>query len=210
MFDIGRLKDGDTVLISAAAGSVGLVATQIALAHRKCTVAAIAGGKDKCAHLKQMGCHHVLDYKSPQFKNALRAVGPIDVYFDNVGGEILDLVLTQLRDHARIVACGQVTAYNAKESYGLKNTPALTSSKAKMEGFIILDYAPRYAEGRTYLSDLHASGKLKYDYTILSPAPGENGLGRCVEALHKVFKGENRGKTLVKISRDDSGRQAKL
>ena len=121
-------------------------------------------------------------------------------------------MLTQLRDHARIVACGQVTAYkyllpldedrqrgelisSAEESYGLKNTPALTSSKAKMEGFIILDYAPRYAEGRTYLSDLHASGKLEYDYTILSPLSGENGLGRCVAALHKVFKGENTGKT---------------
>ncbi|EIW66268.1 hypothetical protein TREMEDRAFT_70194 [Tremella mesenterica DSM 1558] len=203
MFDIGRLRDGDTVLISAAAGSVGLIATQIALAHLRCKVIAIAGSVEKCDLLKKLGCHEVLNHKDGNFKTRLKQVGLIDVYFDNVGGEILDQVLTQLADHARIILCGSLTTYNSQSPYGLTNTPNLISSKASMTGFITFDYASRYPEARAYLSSLRNIGKLRYDYTVLYPVEGQNGLSRCVEALEQMFRGENLGKTLVKISRDE-------
>jgi len=208
MFDIGRLKDGDTVVVSGAAGSVGLIATQIALAHPKCQVVAIAGSDDKCAHLRSLGCHQVLNYKSPNFKKEFRKIGLIDLYFDNVGGEILDMVLGQLREHARIVACGMISQYNAEKPYGLRNTPNLVSMRAKIEGLIVLDYADRFDEARTYLAELRAKGKLQYEYHLVLPQKDKSGLERCTEALEDVFAGKNRGKTLVRVSPMD--RESKL
>lgn len=124
IFDVGRLKDGETVVISGAAGSVGLVGvkvgvtdiqivTQIAVAHKKCKVIAIAGAEDKCAELRALGATVVLNYKDKDFTKKLRAAakGGIDVYFDNVGGQMLDTVLTRIKPYARIVLCGAISQY---------------------------------------------------------------------------------------------------
>ncbi|ORX40844.1 hypothetical protein BD324DRAFT_612273 [Kockovaella imperatae] len=204
MFDIGQLKDGDVVVVSAAAGSVGLIAVQIALAHPKCKVIAIAGSDDKCQMLKDMGCHVALNYKSEDFKQKFKDIGLIDVYFDNVGGEILDMVLGRLNPHARIIACGAVSAYSAKTPYGLVNYTSLISMKAKIQGFIVMEHAHRFAEAGAYLAKLAKEGKMKYDYTILEPKDGEqNGLSRCVEGMELVSSGNNVGKTVIHMSRSD-------
>ncbi|KAK4689670.1 hypothetical protein P7C73_g434, partial [Tremellales sp. Uapishka_1] len=196
IFEIGNIKDGDHVVVSGAAGSVGLIVAQIALAHPKCKVTAIAGSDDKCASLKALGCHHVLNYKDADLKKKFKSTGLIDVYFDNVGGEILDLALAQLNPYARIVCCGAISGYNSTESYGLKNTASLISMKAKMQGYIVFDHAARFAEAEAYLAQLKEKGQLKYDYHLL------NGVAKCPEALQEVFAGKNYGKCLVKISKE--------
>ena len=190
------------------------IATQIALAHPKCKVVAIAGAEDKCQKLREMGCHLVLNYKDGDFKDKFRKAGLIDLYFDNgewgrpcylevgahpsmpVGGEILDLVLSRLQPYARIVACGAISTYNTAKPYRLVNYPALVAMKAKIQGFIVNDHNSRYGEGREYLAKLVREGKMKYDYTILEPRSGEkNGLSRCVEGMQLVSEGKNVGKT---------------
>ncbi|CAD6567996.1 MAG: hypothetical protein TREMPRED_004202 [Tremellales sp. Tagirdzhanova-0007] len=223
VFDIGRLKDSETIVVSGAAGSVGLVnlalptvspllfpliVAQIALSLSKCTVVAIAGSSEKCASLEALGCQVVLNYKDHDFKKSLRKVGLVDVFFDNVGGEILDIVLGQLKPYARVVACGAISAYNAERSYGVRNTPNLVAMKAKIEGFIVLDYARRYPEARAYLADLRNKGKIMYEYTVLGPEDGKSGLERCVEGLEAVLAGRNFGKTLIKVSEEE--RESKL
>jgi len=204
MFDIGRLKDGDHVVVSGAAGSVGLIATQIALAHPKCKVTAIAGSNDKVAALRKLGCHNVLNYKDKSFKAKLQDVGLVDLYFDNVGGEILDLALAQINPYARIVCCGAIAAYNSPTPIPIYNQPVLISMKARMQGFIALDYASRYPEARSYLADQQDRGNIKYEYTVLTPRPGRSGLERCTEGLEVLFLGKNLGKTLIKISQNDT------
>jgi len=204
MFDIGRIKNGDNVVVSGAAGSVGLIATQIALAYPKCRVTAIAGSPSKLEALRNLGCHHTLNYKDKDFPAQLKKVGLVDLYFDNVGGEILDLVLAQVNPYARIVACGAIAAYNSDKALPIYNLPVLISMKVRMEGFIALDYASRYPEARTYLADQLQRGNLQYEYTIFEPGSRDrSGLGRCTEALEMMFKGENIGKTLVKISNEE-------
>ena len=164
-----------------------------------------------------MGCHVALNYKDRGFQKAFKEVGLIDVYFDNgesesrscfisweqkvdskcaVGGEILDMVLRQMQHFARIIACGAISSYNTKEPYALKNTPALIAMKAKIQGFIAMDYSRRYPEARAYLADLKKRDKLSYEYTMLEPRQHDkNGLGRCVEGMHIVAQGKNVGKT---------------
>jgi NADPH-dependent curcumin reductase CurA len=128
-----------------------------------------------------------------------------------VGGEILDLALGQLNPHARIVACGAISAYkyvtdlcvetcrvdsySAEEIYPIRNYPTLVSMKSEIKGFIAFEYASRYPEAQAYLADLNSKGKISYEYHILEPNAGENGLGRCVEALEGMFDGKNMGKT---------------
>ncbi|KAL1412430.1 hypothetical protein Q8F55_000175 [Vanrija albida] len=192
IFDIGRLKDGETVVISGAAGSVGLIVTQIAVAHPHCKVVAIAGSQDKCEKLRELGAHVVLNYNQQGFAGRLRAVGNVDVYFDNVGGELLDVILAQINPYARIVMCGAISQYNTNKPYGVRLTPQLITMKATMQGFIAFDYEKRYPEARAYLSDLAAKGKLKYDYHVVG-----GGLDGCVPAMQEMFDGKNYGKTVV-------------
>ncbi|CAK9783330.1 NAD(P)-binding protein [Cutaneotrichosporon oleaginosum] len=192
MFDVGRLKDGETVCISGAAGSVGLIATQIAVAHKRCKVIAIVGSQDKVDQLKALGCEIVLNYKQEGFAGRLRAAGRIDVYFDNVGGELLDLVLAQINPYARIVMCGAISQYNTAKPYGVRLTPQLISMKARMEGFIAFDYEKRYPEARAYLADLAKKDQLKYSYYVVG-----GGLDGCAPALQDMFSGKNFGKTVV-------------
>ncbi|KAL7420909.1 hypothetical protein Q5752_004863 [Cryptotrichosporon argae] len=194
LMDIGKPKDGETVVVSGAAGSVGLIVTQLAAAQ-KCRVVAIAGSADKLAHLKELGADVVLNYKDEAFKRQLHDVGGIDVFFDNVGGEVLDRVLAQLNDHARIVLCGAISVYNSPNPYRLLNTPALISTKSSMTGFIVMEYAARYAEGRARLAQLRKDGQLEYKYHVV-----RGGVGGCVNALQDMFAGKNEGKTVVHIN----------
>ncbi|GMK56318.1 hypothetical protein CspeluHIS016_0301580 [Cutaneotrichosporon spelunceum] len=200
MLDVGRLKDGETVCISGAAGSVGLIATQIALAHKRCKVIAIAGSQDKVDELKALGCKTVLNYKEDGFARNLRKAGRIDVYFDNVGGQMLDLVLAQINPYARVVMCGAISQYNTAKPYGVRLTPQLISMKARMEGFIAFDYEKRYPEGRAYLADLAKKGQIKYAYYVTG-----GGLDGCVKALQDMFDGKNYGKTVVSFKEGERG-----
>ena len=115
-----------------------------------------------------------------------------------MGGEILDALLARMKPYGRIIACGAISAYSAKEPYGLKNYPTIISMKLRFQGFIAMDYTSRYPEAQAYLADLKQKGKMNYEYTLLKPAPGQkDGLGRCVEGMDVVAKGGNVGKTYV-------------
>ncbi len=146
--DVGQAKAGETVVVSAAAGAVGATVGQIAR-QKGCRVVGIAGGPEKCAWLRELGFDAAVDYKAPDVKGALKQACPggVDVYFDNVGGELLDLVLTRLNRHARVVICGAISQYNSAEGVtGPKNYLQLLVCRARMEGFVVFDYAPRYGE----------------------------------------------------------------
>ena len=149
LFEIGKLKPTDTVVVSAAAGAVGELAVQIARNHG-CRVIGIAGGKDKCTYVKSIGAEACIDYKSENIAKRLKELLPegVDVYFDNVGGETLDSVLMNIRDNARVVLCGAISTYNdsPNQQYGLKNYSRLIIKKATMEGFIYFDHAKVFPE----------------------------------------------------------------
>ncbi|WWC72746.1 uncharacterized protein I206_106710 [Kwoniella pini CBS 10737] len=201
LFEIGQLKDGDHVVISGAAGAVGQIATQIAAAHSKCTVTAIAGSNEKLEYLKKLGAHNVLNYKDSDFKEKFRELKQIDVYFDNVGGEILDLALAQLNPYARIIACGAISAYNAEKPTPIYNYFNLISMKSTMKGFIVLDHIDKFKEGSEYLSNLVKQNKLKADYHITY------GLETCVNTLKDMFDGKNLGKTVVSLKDENENEE---
>ncbi|KAM0747149.1 NAD(P)-binding protein [Meredithblackwellia eburnea MCA 4105] len=197
MLDVAKIQAGETVVVSGAAGATGLVACQIALL-KGCKVIAIAGGKDKCKLLKEeIGVHEALDYKQEWgvfVKEFREKVGYLDVYYDNVGGEILDLALTRLKKGARIALCGAISAYNESRPKGLQMYLNLISQRAKIEGFIVFDYAKRYHEADADLAKWVNEGKLKIRETRLV------GLDQCVNGLIGLFEGKNTGKMVVKVS----------
>ncbi|KAL8277260.1 hypothetical protein RQP46_010329 [Phenoliferia psychrophenolica] len=162
LLDVAKIQAGETVVISGAAGAVGTVACQIAKL-KGCKVIAIAGGADKCRFLEEeLGVDKALDYKSKGFKEEFKkSVGYLDVYFDNVGGEILDLCLTRLKKGARIALCGAISAYNDPSPKGLQMYLNLISQRAKLEGFIVFDYADRYHVADADLATWVDEGKLK-------------------------------------------------
>ncbi|MEO8669684.1 MAG: NADP-dependent oxidoreductase [Tahibacter sp.] len=194
--DIGQPKAGETVVVSAASGAVGSAVCQIAKILG-CRVIGIAGGEQKCAYVKgELGADATIDYKNEKVSDALRALCPdgIDVYFDNVGGEILDAVLKRLRLRARIVLCGGISQYNATgETRGPSNYLSLISARARMEGFVIIDYLDRSAEAIAELGAWTAAGKIKSRLDIVE------GLDNFPEALRRVYSGANFGKQLVKV-----------
>ena len=197
LLDVGALKDGDTVVVSGAAGAVGTVVGQIAKI-KGCRVVGIAGGADKCAWLvKDLGFDAAIDYKSEDLKKALREHCPqgIDVYFDNVGGDILDAALTQLARGARIVICGAISQYNNTTPVkGPSNYLSLLVNRASMKGMVVFDYADRYAEGAREMAGWMMAGKLKSREDIVE------GLQTFPETLLKLFSGENTGKLVLKVS----------
>ncbi|BGP57555.1 hypothetical protein JCM8202_002276 [Rhodotorula sphaerocarpa] len=196
LHDVGKIKPGETVVVSGAAGAVGSVACQLAKIHG-CRVVAIAGGADKCKWLREeIGIKEVLDYKDADFKKKFREVGYLDVYFDNVGGEMLDMCLTRLQKNARIALCGAISAYNDPTPKGLQSYLNLISQRAKIEGFIVFDYADRYHLAAAEMARYVRSGELKLRETRA------HGLDQCVEALVGIFQGKNTGKMLVKIGSD--------
>jgi NADPH-dependent curcumin reductase len=195
--DVGRVVPGDVVVVSGAAGATGSVAGQIARARGASKVVGIAGGAEKCAEVvERYGFDACLDYREEHLRERLREVCPrgVDLYFDNVGGEILDVVLTTLALNARIVLCGAISQYNATgPRRGIENTSALITRRARMEGFLVLDYASRFPEAQMELAGLVLSAALQHQEHVLA------GLERAPEALNLLFTGGNHGKMLVAV-----------
>ena len=194
--DIGKVAAGETFVVSSAAGAVGSIAGQIAKIHGA-HVVGIAGGRAKCDWLrKEAGFDVAIDYRSEKVGSRLSEVCPngIDVYFDNVGGEILDDVLTRINLHARIVLCGAISGYASRQYRALTNYYTLIGKRGRMEGFIILDYAPRFGEAAKALAGWSAEGRLKQKLDIAV------GLENAPKTLARLFHGENFGKQLLKIA----------
>ncbi|AOE86257.1 NADP-dependent oxidoreductase [Pseudomonas sp. TCU-HL1] len=196
LLDVGQPQAGETVVISGAAGAVGSVAGQIARI-KGCRVVGIAGGADKCRYLmEELGFDGAIDYKAENLHAALKRECPkgVDVYFDNVGGDILDAVLTRINRKARIVICGAISQYNNKEAVkGPANYLALLVNRARMEGMVVFDYAPRFGEAVRDIAGWLASGELKSKEDVVS------GLETFPETLGKLFSGENVGKLVLKV-----------
>jgi NADPH-dependent curcumin reductase CurA len=197
LLDIGKPVAGQTVVVSGAAGAVGAVVGQIATI-KGCRAVGIAGGPDKCKYLvDELGFAAAIDYKNTDVKKALREACPngIDVYFDNVGGDILDAALTQLARHARIVLCGAVSQYNATQFRGPSNYMSLLVNRASMTGMVVMDYADRFAIAAREMLGWMAEGKLKSREDIV-----DGGLASFHDALLKLFKGENFGKLVLRVT----------
>jgi NADPH-dependent curcumin reductase len=196
LLDVGRLKDGETVVVSGAAGSVGSVAGQIGKL-KGCRVIGIAGGQEKCAWIvRELGFDAAIDYKSDDVRQALRQHAPdrVDVFFDNVGGEVLDAVLTRLARGARIVISGGISQYNAQQVRGPSNYLALIAARGTMTGFVVFDYLARYPEAITALAGWLGQGKLVSREHIV-----EGGVQAFPESLLKLFAGENVGKLVLAV-----------
>ena len=197
LLDIGQPKAGETVVVSAAAGAVGAVVGQIAKI-KGCRVVGIAGGPDKCRYIaEELGFDAAIDYKHEDVRASLARHCPqgIDVYFDNVGGEILDIVLSLLARRARVIICGAISQYNHPESIqGPKNYLSLLVNHALMEGFVVFHYAERYAEGMQALAGWTLSGKIKAREDVVE------GLETFPDTLQKLFRGENFGKLVIKVA----------
>ena len=199
LLDIGRLAPGDTVVVSAAAGAVGTVVGQIAKL-KGCRVVGIAGGPEKCRFIVDgLGFDAAIDYKSEDVRAALRERCPdrINVYFDNVGGDILDAALTRLARGARIVLCGAVSQYNNDGPVkGPSNYMALLVDRASMTGFLVFDFASRYAEAAREMGGWLRAGTLKSREDIVQ------GFEHFPDALNRLFRGENIGKLVLEVAAD--------
>lgn len=197
LLDVGRPVAGETVVVSGAAGATGSAVGQIARI-KGCRAIGIAGGADKCAWLvREAGFEAAIDYKSEDVGARLASLCPkgIDVYFDNVGGDILDHALENLAIRGRVVLCGAIAVYNATEAPpGPKNYLSLLINRGRMEGFIVLDYLPRAPEAIKDLSAWVASGELKDRVDI------QEGLENAPKTLNRLFAGQNQGKQLLKIA----------
>jgi NADPH-dependent curcumin reductase CurA len=197
LIDVGRPQPGETVVVSAAAGSVGSIVGQIAKI-KGCRVIGIAGGVEKCRWLTEhLGLDAAVDYKGGGLFKALRAAAPkgVDVYFDNVGGEVLEACLAQMNAHGRIACCGAISQYDgAPAAAGPRGVPGLIVVKRLiMQGFIVMDY---FAERDRAIADLSAwveAGKLKVEEDII------DGLENTPSALIGLLAGENRGKRMVRL-----------
>jgi NADPH-dependent curcumin reductase len=195
--DVGRAQAGDTVVVSGAAGAVGSVAGQIAKLDG-CRAIGIAGGEEKCRWLlDDLGFDAAIDYRSEDVRRALRGHAPdgVDVYFDNVGGEILDAVLTRLARGARVVICGAVSQYNATGAVrGPSNYLSLLVARASMTGMVVFDYADRYAEAAAEMAGWLRDGRLTTREDVV-----EGGVEAFPETLLRLFRGENIGKLVLKV-----------
>lgn len=195
LVDVGTPKAGETLLVSAAAGAVGSLVGQIGKSLG-CRVVGIAGGPQKCNWIKELGFDAAVDYKSEDVKTALRTHCPagVDIYFDTVGGSILDAAVGRMNLFGRIVLCGLTSTYNATEPISVP-TPYQTilMRRLKVRGFIILDYLPRYPEAFQALTRLHAAGKLKWRFHEVQ------GLENAAKTVRLFFHGGNYGKLLIKV-----------
>ncbi|GER67593.1 NADP-dependent oxidoreductase [Weizmannia acidilactici] len=197
LLDIGQPKEGETVVVSGAAGAVGSTVGQIAKI-KGARVVGIAGSEEKCSYLiNELGFDAAINYKTEEVGKVLEKACPdgIDVYFDNVGGEISDAVFPLLNKFARIPVCGAISAYNKTEAdIGPRVQTYLIKTSAFMKGFTVGDYSSRFKEGGAQLAAWLNEGKLKYEETI------KEGFDSIIEAFLDLFKGKNLGKQLVKIS----------
>jgi len=197
LLDVCAMKEGDTVVVSGAAGAVGSIVGQLAKIKGGRAIG-IAGGADKCAWVvDELGFDACVDYKIEGMAKRLRELAPdrINVYFDNVGGEILDICLAQIAFRGRIGICGAISQYNSTTGFrGPANYMSLLVNRARMEGFVMFDDAKRYGEAVAAMARWMAEGKLKMKEHVV-----EAGVDQFVETLNKLFAGENVGKMVMKI-----------
>ena len=197
LVESGLPKAGETVVVSGAAGAVGMTVGQVAK-HLGCRVVGIAGGKDKCDFVvNELGFDACIDYKNGSVKDGLKEHCPkgVDIYFDNVGGEILDTVLTRINMKARIVICGAISQYNNTTAVkGPANYLSLLVNRARMEGIVVFDYADRYHLG------VAAMAKWMQEGTFKSKEDVVDGLENFPQALLMLFEGKNFGKLVLKVA----------
>ncbi|MGB5680557.1 MAG: NADP-dependent oxidoreductase [Polyangiales bacterium] len=197
LLEVGRPKEGETVLVSAAAGGVGSIAGQIARI-KGCRAVGLTGSDEKCAWLTgELGYHSALNYKKTDLRFALKKLCPngVDVFFDSVGGEILNTVLTRLNRRARVVLCGAISQINATEPPpGPSNYLQLLAKSARMEGFTTLDFARRYEEARIALAHWIREGKLHYRDEVVE------GIDQAPSLFLRLLRGDHRGKLMVKLA----------
>jgi NADPH-dependent curcumin reductase CurA len=195
LLEIGQPKSGETVVVSAAGGAVGGVVGQIAKIH-ECRAVGIAGGPAKCRYVvEELGFDACVDYKGGRLGDDVKEATPqgIDVYFDNVGGEILDTILRRMNPFGRIPLCGVISQYNATQPYGMKNTRSLLINRIKLQGFLVFDYSARWPAVTEVLSQWVSEGKIKYRETVAE------GLRSAPEAFIGMLAGKNFGKQIVKL-----------
>ena len=199
LLQIGKPRAGETLVVSAAAGAVGSLVGQIGKL-KGCRVVGITGSEEKCRWITDdLGFNHAINYKEEPVVEKLQecCVEGIDVYFDNVGGEILDAVLGRINKHARLVICGLISQYNTEEpAPGPFNFANILLRSARVEGFIVLDLLDRAGEALKDLGRWLAEGKLQYRVDIVE------GLENAPSALNKLFDGSNRGKLIVQVSEE--------
>lgn len=197
LHDIGQPKIGETLVVSAAAGAVGSIAVQLGKAFG-CKVIGIAGGKEKCQVVqREFGADATIDYREEGIDAALTRLCPegIDIYFDNVGGAMLNSVLARMNVFGRVVQCGMISAYNDEQVRAAPaNYPLILMNRLKVQGFIATDLYARYPEAIRALATLHLQGKLKWRYHEIS------GLEQADAAVRMLFSGANHGKLMVKVS----------
>ncbi|HYD58798.1 MAG TPA: NADP-dependent oxidoreductase [Noviherbaspirillum sp.] len=197
LLEVGQPKAGETVVVSGAAGAVGQTVGQVAK-HKGCRVVGIAGGKDKCDFaVNELGFDACIDYKNESVREGLKKHCPqgVDVYFDNVGGDILDDVLTRINLKARIIICGAISQYNNTTPVkGPANYLALLVKRATMKGIMVSDYYPRAGEAIRDMAGWLMAGKLKTREDVV------DGLHTFPETFQKLFSGENNGKLVLKVA----------
>jgi len=197
LLEVGQPKAGETLVVSAASGAVGSVVGQIGKI-KGLRVVGIAGGAEKCRYLTdQLGFDAAVDYKAGNLADDLKAACPtgIDVYFENVGGEILDTVLAQMNQFGRIAVCGLISAYNATEQpWGPKNLRAVLFNRLRVQGLIVFDWAARYPEAIAALGAWHAEGKLKLGEDIR-----DGGIDAYPDVLNLLYTGGNFGKLVLRV-----------
>lgn len=197
LLDVGQPKAGETVVVSGAAGAVGQTVGQVAK-HHGCRVVGIAGGKDKCDFvINELGFDACIDYKNESVKDGLKIHCPngVDIYFDNVGGEILDTVLTRINIKARIVICGAISQYNNTAPVkGPANYLSLLVNRARMEGIVVFDYADRYPIAIADMTQWMKEGSFKTREDIV------DGFEKFPEALQMLFDGKNFGKLVLHVA----------
>jgi NADPH-dependent curcumin reductase len=194
--EIGQPKAGDTVVVSAASGAVGSAVGQLAKLWG-CRAVGIAGGRRKCDYVtRELGFDACVDYKAARLREALRHACPagVDVYFDNVGGEIFDTLLQEMNLHSRVVVCGLISDYNVAEARGIRNWRAVLVNRIRLQGMIVFDWKERYGEALKALAGYFAEGKLRYRESVVE------GLENAPRGLIALLKGENFGKQLVRIA----------
>ena len=197
LLESGLPKAGETVVVSGAAGAVGMTVGQVAK-HLGCRVVGIAGGKEKCDFVvNELGFDACIDYKNGDVKDGLKQHCPkgVDIYFDNVGGEILDAVLTRINLKARIVICGAISQYNNTTAVkGPANYLSLLVNRARMEGIVVFDYADRYHKGVAAMAQWMKEGTFKSKEDVV------DGIENFPEALLMLFEGKNFGKLCLKVA----------
>jgi NADPH-dependent curcumin reductase CurA len=197
LLDVGMPKAGETVVVSGAAGAVGQTVGQVAK-HKGCRVVGIAGGKDKCDFVvNELGFDACIDYKNESVKDGLKAHCPngVDIYFDNVGGDILDTVLTRINLKARIIICGAISQYNNTTPVkGPANYLSLLVNRARMEGIVVFDYADRYPVAVAEMAKWMKEGSFKTREDIVE------GLEKFPDALLMLFEGKNFGKLVLQVA----------